>query len=177
MVSHYLATVSHEVTLDSLFTEPVMQFMQYVYSCMLMLIYPCMLSCLPEQYWEAMSQVLRKTTSDQAKLNMALKAMNIVWNNGTNGLHRPILREAWQGSGRGGFTATVLPSTVVCRGHGECSRHRASFFYVWHKGGKHETGKRKYAAAARLWYLRSDWMAVTDGTTAHGLLWLKAIAH
>ena len=123
-----------------------------------------------------MSQVLPEATNDQAKLNMALKAMNIVWSNGTNGLRRPILREAWQGSGRGGFTATVLPSTVVCRR--ECSRHLRSLYYAWHKGGTQtRDGKRKYAAAAGLWYLRSDWMAVSDRTTARGLRWLKAIAH
>jgi len=80
-----------------------------------------------------MSQVLPEATNDQAKLNLALKAMNIKWSNGANGLRKPILREACEGSGNGGFTATVLPSIVVCRR--ECSRHLRSFYYIWHKGG------------------------------------------
>jgi len=135
-----------------------------------------LLSCSPERYWEVMSRVLPEATNDQAKLNLALKAMNIKWSNDANGLHRPILREAWEGSGNGGFTATVLPSIVVCRR--ECSRHLRSFYYIWHKGGiQTRDGKWKYAAGVGLWYLRPDWMAISNRTTAHGLQWLKAIAH
>ena len=128
-----------------------------------------------EQYWEGMSKVLPKSASDQAKLNTALKAMDIKWSTGSNGSRRSILKEAWQGKGRGGFTVTVLPSTVMCRAR-ECPRRRRSSYYVWHRGGKHEDGKQKYAAAAGLWYLRTDWMTVSNGTTTNGLQWLKAVA-
>ena len=131
-----------------------------------------------EQYWESMSKVLPETTNDQARLNVALKAMDIKWSNSPIGSRMSILREAWQGSGRGGFKATILPSVVVCRGG--CSRHFRSHnytsVYVWHRGGKHEDGKRKYAAGAGLWYLRTDWMTVSNGTTTKGLRWLKAVA-
>jgi len=133
-----------------------------------------LLSCSPERYWEVMSQVLPEATNDQAKVNLALKAMNIKWSNGANGLRRPIAREAWEGSGNGEFTATILPSIVVCRR--ECSRHQRSLYYVWHKGGKQRDGKWKKAAGAGLWYLRSDWKAVSNRTTAHGLQWLNTIA-
>ena len=128
-----------------------------------------------EQYWESMSKVLPETTNDQARLNVALKAMDIKWSNSPIGSRKSILREAWQGSGRGGFTATVLPSIVVCRGG--CSRHFRSHYYVWHKGGKQSRdGKWKYAAVAGLWYLRTDWMTVSNRTTGSGRQWLEAIA-
>ena len=128
-----------------------------------------------EQYWESMSKVLPETTNDQARLNVALKAMDIKWSTGSNGSRRSILKEAWQGKGRGGFTVTVLPSTVMCRAR-ECLKHHRSSYYVWHRGGKHEDGKQKYAAAAKLWYLRTDWMTISNGTTTKGLQWLEAVA-
>ena len=131
-------------------------------------------SCSSEQYWESMSKILPEVTNDQVRLNVALKAMNVKWSNSLHGSYRSILKEAWQGKGRGGFTVTVLPSTVMCRTR-DCPRRRRSLYYVWHRGGKHEDGKRKYAAAAGLWYLRTDWMTVSNGTTTNGLQWLKAI--
>ena len=127
-----------------------------------------------EQYWESMSKVLPEVTNDQVRLNVALKAMNIKWNNSFHGSYRSILKEAWQGNSMQGFTVTVLPSTIMCRAR-ECPRRRRSSYYVWHRGGKHEDGKRKYAAAAKLWYLRTDWMTVSNGTTTNGLQWLKAV--
>ena len=122
-----------------------------------------------------MDQVLRdiEATSDQARLNTALKDMDIIWNNGSRTV--PISKEAWRGTGRGGLTLTVLPSVVVCRQ--DCSRHLLSSYYIWHKGGKrNRDGKRKYAAGAGLWYLRSDWMAVSNSTTDSCLQWLAAVS-
>ena len=133
-------------------------------------------SCYPEGVLERMNQVLHdiEATSDQARLNTALKGMDIIWNNGSRTV--PILKEAWRGIGRGGLTLTVLPSVIVCRQH--CSRHLLSSYYVWHKGGKrNRDGKRKYAAGPGLWYLRADWMAVSNRTTDSGFQWLKAIAN
>ena len=123
-----------------------------------------------------MNQVLRdiEATSDQARLNTALKGMDIIWNNGSRTV--PISKEAWGGIGRGGLTLTVLPSIIVCRQ--DCSRHLLSSYYVWHKGGKrNRDGKQKYAAGAGLWYLRPDWMAVSNRTTDNGFQWLRAIAN
>ena len=123
-----------------------------------------------------MNQVLCdiEATSDQARLNTALKGMDIIWNNGSRTV--PISKEAWGGIGRGELTLTVLPSIVVCRQG--CSRHLLSSYYVWHKGGKrNRDGKWKYAAGAGLWYLRPDWMAVSNRTTDKGCQWLKAIAN
>ena len=113
-----------------------------------------------------MSKVLPGDTNDQVRLNVALKAMNVKWNNSLHGSYTSILKEAWQGKGIQGFTVTVLPSTIMCRAR-ECHRHHRSSYYVWHSGGKHEDGKRKYAAGAGLWYLRTDWMAIMGGYLRH----------
>ena len=133
-------------------------------------------SCSSEQYWESMSKVLPEVTNDQVRLNVALKAVNVKWSNGLHGSYRSILKEAWQGNGTQGFTVTVLPSTIMCRAR-ECPRRRRPSYYVWHRGGKHEDGKQKYAAAAKLWYLRTDWMTISNGTTTNRLQWLKAITN
>ena len=44
-------------------------------------------------------------------------------------------------------------------------------------GNANRDGKQKYAAGAGLWYLRPDWMAVSNRTTDNGFQWLRAIAN
>ena len=64
-----------------------------------------------ESYWETLSGVIPDNTNDQARLNWALDAMQMVWDNP----HSDMTVHTMQGQGRGQFRAAVLPARDVCR--------------------------------------------------------------
>lgn len=117
-----------------------------------------------------MSKVISENTNDQARLNFALQAMDMHWDNS----HMSMITQAMMGEGRSGFRAAVLPVRDVCRQ--TCTKKIIHMYYVWHKGGsQNKEGKMSYASKGGLWYLRSDWQRISR-TSARGVQWLREIA-
>ena len=65
-----------------------------------------------------MSEVIPETPNDQARLNWALDAMAMTWDNPHSNVNEAVMT----GAGREGFKAAVLPIRDVCRQ--SCSRRR-----------------------------------------------------
>lgn len=129
------------------------------------------ISFLTELMWELMSTVQPSTTNDQLRLNLALAAMGIYWEDKSI----DIAWQPWHGrNSKGDFLVTLLPQITVCRA-GACSRHRVARYYIWHKGGSHSIeGKQKDAKA--FWYLRGDWESLSATLDSLGHQWLQDIA-
>ncbi len=116
-----------------------------------------------------MSTVIPSSTDDQARLNYALKAMQVTWK-GTFSIN---LIERL-GLGVNGFSAVVLPTRIFCRTK-SCLRKNLQEYYVWHQGGDGRD-KRTSALHNSVWYLKNDWEEVSNGTVAAGRDWLGEIA-
>ena len=71
-----------------------------------------------------MSGVLPDTTNDQARLNWALAAMEMTWDNPHSNMAEVIMT----GVGRKGFRAAVLPTRDVCRQTCVRRRERVSVY-------------------------------------------------
>ena len=140
-----------------------------------------------------MSGVIPETTNDQARLNWALDAMAMVWDNP----HSDTAEVIMTGAGREGFRAAVLPSKDVCRQ--TCNRSRKKMkvsensseveilrkqllcqlqgYLIWHKGGaQSRDGKKAYASKGGLWRLCDDWQSINKQTSSKGVKWLSEIA-
>ena len=113
-----------------------------------------------------MNKILRKSLSDQERLNYALDSLHVEWHR--NG-------EIIEGRCGNGLRVTLLPLTYVCRKN--CKRSELKSYYVWHKTGqKNGDSKRKAALDGRLWFLRDNWSTHCNSDELNRLEWLDCIA-
>ena len=110
-----------------------------------------------ELLWNAFNR-----TDDQIAMNAALDSFQMIWNerNSTN--------SPWNGRGSGNFTATILPTNLVCR-RKTCSREHVDSYYIWHKGEQNYN-------VTKVWFLRRDWKEVSHQNNLTGSDWLRSIS-
>lgn len=112
-----------------------------------------------------MSKVLRRSLSDQERLNYALEELHVKWKKRDGNL---------EGVCWNGLAVTLLSAAYVCRN--KCSRSKISSYYVWHKAGqKNSRSKQKTALEGRLWYLHDNWSIHCAERDLVGVDWLKCL--
>lgn len=124
-----------------------------------------------EAYWQAMPTVCPSSLDDQEKLNCALKALHITWDNADTDQTTTTVR----GRCRNGLEVSILPYCHICR-QTNCDPSRRSSYYIWHKGGfRSRRQKLKGSREGNTWFLRYKWYKIDN--ELQGQEWLSSIAY
>ena len=117
---------------------------------------------------------------DQLVLNYALDQMGIRWTK-TNRGNDPLATE-WHGRGSSNLKVTLLPQRIACR-HRNCKLELQRQYYTWHRGSKgavKENGHHdlvvKAAKLDGVWFLKSNWLSISQNSTPSGMGWLKSVS-
>lgn len=104
--------------------------------------------------------------NDQKKLNIGLTMMNLHWDETAT--------KDWKGRSPSGFSITILHYNHICRLM--ACRKGVKSYYIWHRGGKSNEKKVANAKSNYVWFLRRDWLAVAQNSTAMGINWLRKMS-
>ena len=131
-----------------------------------------------ELLWNTMADI-QIDFSDQQKLNFALEKMKVKWKKiNITSNHR-----GWQGITQHKLNVTVLPKTMACRR--KCQGENPRDFYIWHKpaGSTFNTTRKKVERVVsnlrkvKLWFIKENWMSVSEMTNVKGEKWLRCISN
>ena len=136
--------------------------------------YHSYLLCYTEILWETFGKMRPDVTDDQIKMNLALQASNIKWTYNSALDKQSIV---YEGIGSDGLKVTLLPPKVACR-HWACLMEKRDQYYIWHRGTISHTmdPKTTKAKSDGVWFLREDWVAITNQSNLTRHSWLKQIS-
>lgn len=124
-----------------------------------------------ESYWNVMDDVCKKSFDDQEKLNCALKALHMKWQNNDK------YTNAAYGSTENGLGVTVLPYRHICRLE-SCTPSQRDTLYIWHRGGSRNTkNKQSEAQYGKTWFLKYGWQMLPKTDSLTGVQWLQSISY
>lgn len=122
-----------------------------------------------------MSKVARVPFTDQGLVNIALKSLQVHWDQ-VSPLH--VDRDMHGSCKNTQLEAVILSEEKICRYH--CDARKSSQYYVWHKPAikRNRTveNKKKRARDGGAWLLREDWTQRSKMATLTGVTWLFSIA-